>query len=125
MQVVSCALRSTVNELCADRRTLTLRTKTAYVAVYTMYEVYVVKSMATTFFGGLEWNRLLVEHKLKQGDQVLLRNHKATGLLLSVCYRAAHHCKVPKSNLICLYSSYPPITVFQVIVLNHYVCYCR
>ena len=125
MQVVPCAIRSTVNELCVDNNTLTLRGKTDTDAMYTMYEVYVIKSMATTFFGGPEWNRLLVEHKLKQGDQLLLQNPKAAGILFSVCYRAADHCKVPKSNLICLYSSYPLITVFQVIVLNHYVCCCR
>ena len=65
MQVVPCAIRSTVNELCADINTLTLCGKTNIVVAYTMYEVNVVMSISTTFFGGPEWNRLFVEHKLK------------------------------------------------------------
>ena len=91
---------------------MTLRGKTDTAGAFTMYEVHVIKAISLTFFGGSQWTRLIIEHNLKMGDQLLVENKKASELVFSVCYRAAHHSKKPKGNLISLYSSYPLITVF-------------
>ena len=107
MQIILCALRSTVEELSAHGNTLTLRGKSDLVG-FTIYEVKVIRALTLTFFGGGGWTSLVIEHNLKIGDQLLVENHKDDGLVFSVCHRAAHHAK-PKSNLISLYSSYPLI----------------
>ena len=127
MQGVPCAARYTINEMCPDDSTLTLRTDAGTLGMHSVYELDVKRTMSITYFGGPQWIKFLIEYYLQKGDAVSI-DYSKHGHIYANGFRYAGGMPRTRSegNLICLYSSYPLIiTVFQVTILSHSVCCSR
>lgn len=76
-----------------------MRGKTKQIGNYTIYEVYVYKTQAITYFYGHEWKKFMFEYGLKKGDELKIDN--PNGLIFVMAYRLADTTRHILRNFSC------------------------